>query len=54
MQSIPLRPPGEAAKLARDLMKDLCHLRRRGIDPATFLGGALIRIAARVELVKSS
>ncbi len=49
MQSIPLRPPGEAAKLARDLKKDLGHLRRRGVDPSTFLGGALVRIVRRVE-----
>ncbi len=49
MQIIPLRPPGEAAKVARDLKKDLAHLRRRGVDPATFLGGALARIASRVE-----
>ncbi len=49
MQSIPLRSPGDAAKLARDLRRDLAHLRRRGVDPATFLGGALVRIASRVE-----
>ncbi len=49
MQSIPLRSPGDAARLARDLKKDLGHLRRRGVDPATFLGGALVRITARVE-----
>ncbi|MEX2727729.1 MAG: hypothetical protein Q6353_010780 [Candidatus Sigynarchaeum springense] len=51
--SYPLRPPGEAAKLARDLKKDLGHLRRRGIDPATFLGGVLARIAARAEKLAS-
>jgi len=49
MLPIPLQPPGEAARIARDLKKDLSHLRRRGIDPATFLGGALVRIASRVE-----
>jgi hypothetical protein len=49
MQSITLRSPGDAAKLARDLKRDLGHLRRRGVDPATFLGGALVRIARRVE-----
>jgi hypothetical protein len=49
MQSIPLRSPGDAAKLARDLKKDLGHLRRRGVDPSTFLGGALASIAARIE-----
>ena len=49
MLPIPPRPPGEAARIARDLKKDLGHLRRRGIDPATFLGGALARIARRVE-----
>jgi hypothetical protein len=39
----------DAAKLARDLRRDLGHLRRRGVDPATFLGGALVRIVRRVE-----
>ena len=51
MQSIPLWSPGDAAKLARDLKKDLGHLRRRGVDPATFLGGALVRIASRVNML---
>jgi hypothetical protein len=49
MQSIPLRAPGDAAKLARDLKKDLGHLRRRGVDPSTFLGGVLVRITRRIE-----
>jgi hypothetical protein len=49
LQSKPLQPPGKATKLARDLKKDLGHLRNRGVDPATFLSGALVRIAARVE-----
>jgi hypothetical protein len=53
MQSITLRSPGDAAKLARDLKKDLGHLRRRGVDPATFLGGALVRIADRVQRAAS-
>jgi len=48
MLPIPPRPPGEAARIARDLKKDLGHLRRRGIDPATFLGGALVHITSRV------
>ncbi len=51
MRSSPLRPPGEAARIARDLKKDLGHLRRRGIDPATFLGGALVRITRSIEAV---
>ncbi len=49
MQSITLRSPGDAARLARDLKKDLDHLRKRGVDPATFLGGVLAAIAARAE-----
>ncbi len=49
MQSITLRSSYEAARLARDLKKDLAHLRKRGVDPATFLGGALVRIVRRVE-----
>jgi hypothetical protein len=53
MQSITLRSSYEAARLARDLKKDLAHLRRRGVDPATFLGGTLARIASRVELAAS-
>jgi len=53
MLPIPPRPPGEAARIARDLKKDLGHLRRRGIDPATFLGGALVHIARRVENIAS-
>ncbi len=51
MQSIPLRSPGDAAKLARDLKKDLDHLRKRGVDPSTFLGGTLARIVRHIESV---
>lgn len=51
MRSITLRYPFEAARLARDLEKDLGHLRRRGIDPSRFLGGALARIARRVSSI---
>ncbi|NMC34226.1 MAG: hypothetical protein GYA36_17470 [Veillonellaceae bacterium] len=51
MQSIPRWWPGEAARVARDLEKDLGHLRRRGIDPSRFLGGTLARIARRVASV---
>ncbi|HME53291.1 MAG TPA: hypothetical protein VKM55_13800 [Candidatus Lokiarchaeia archaeon] len=41
--------PTSAAKLARDLRADLKHLRARGIDPYTFLGGTLASIARRAE-----
>ena len=41
--------PTSAAKLARDLRADLKHLRSRGIDPATFLGGTLDRIVRKIE-----
>jgi hypothetical protein len=49
MQSPTLQSPAGAAKLARDLKRDLGHLRRHGIDPDTFLAGALANIARRVE-----
>lgn len=43
--------PTSAAKLARDLRADLKHLRARGIDPDTFLGGTLASIARRAEKI---
>nr|MDO8115064.1 hypothetical protein [Candidatus Sigynarchaeota archaeon] len=41
--------PTSAAKLARDLRADLRQLKSRGIDPATFLSGTLVRIYRKVE-----
>jgi hypothetical protein len=49
MKSLTLQSPAGAAKLARDLKRDLGHLRRHGIDPETFLGGMLATITRRVE-----
>jgi len=41
--------PTSAGKLARDLRADLRQLKSRGIDPATFLSGTLVRIYRKVE-----